>query len=217
MESQISNEAALRISMASKTLPELDTKSFVGLLLKHLGEPLSEQKIMAISPKSFRAMLASFDDKINRQSMTEALAILTSQDVTLQQAPEVHAGSPLQGPKLRVVVTSNQGELLDGHFGSCLRALVYEVNGSDSQLVDVRKVDSNIKGEQRTESLVRMIQDCHVLFTLSIGGPAAAKVTRANIHPVKKHAAIEAKTILEDLSQVIAGTPPPWIEKSLIR
>lgn len=217
MESQISNEAALRISMASKSLPDVDTKSFVGLLLQHLGEPLSEQKLLSISPKSFRILIASIDEKINRQSITQALAVLTSQELTLQPLPTVAVGDALPGPKLRIAVTSNQGELLDGHFGSCLRVLIYEVNAIGSQLVDIRELDSQTKGEKRTDKLITLIQDCHIVFTLSIGGPAAAKVTRANIHPVKKPGAMEAELVLNDLNQVIAGTPPPWIDKLLIR
>ena len=217
MESQISNEAALRISMASKSLPDVDTKSFVGLLLQHLGEPLSEQKLLSISPKSFRILMASIDEKINRQSITQALAVLTSQELTLQPLPTVAIGDALPGPKLRIAVTSNQGELLDGHFGSCLRVLIYEVNAIGSQLVDIRELDSQTKGEKRTDKLITLIQDCHIVFTLSIGGPAAAKVTRANIHPVKKLGAMEAELVLNDLNQVIAGTPPPWIDKLLIR
>jgi nitrogen fixation protein NifX len=217
MESQISNEAALRISMASKSLPDVDTKSFVGLLLQHLGEPLSEQKLLSISPKSFRILMASIDEKINRQSITQALAVLTSKELTLQPLPTVAVGDTLPGPKLRIAVTSNQGELLDGHFGSCLRVLIYEVNAIGSQLVDIRELDSQTKGEKRTDKLITLIQDCHIVFTLSIGGPAAAKVTRANIHPVKKPGAMEAELVLNDLNQVIAGTPPPWIDKLLIR
>lgn len=217
MESQISNEAALRISMASKSLPDVDTKSFVGLLLQHLGEPLSEQKLLSISPKSFRILMASIDEKINRQSITQALAVLTSKELTLQPLPTVAVADTLPGPKLRIAVTSNQGELLDGHFGSCLRVLIYEVNAIGSQLVDIRELDSQTKGEKRTDKLITLIQDCHIVFTLSIGGPAAAKVTRANIHPVKKPGAMEAELVLNDLNQVIAGTPPPWIDKLLIR
>jgi len=59
------------------------------------------------------------------------------------------------------------------------------------------------------------IRDCHMLFTLSIGGPAAARVTRANIHPIKKTAPAEASVVLKELSQVIATNPPPWVKRIL--
>lgn len=59
------------------------------------------------------------------------------------------------------------------------------------------------------------IRDCHMLFTLSIGGPAAARVTRANIHPIKKLTPMSAEEVLSDLSNVIAVNPPPWIKRIL--
>jgi hypothetical protein len=55
-----------------------------------------------------------------------------------------------------------------------------------------------------------------MLFTLSIGGPAAAKVTRANIHPIKKTVETHVDTLLGDLSGVIRSNPPPWIQKLLL-
>ncbi|PJC87607.1 dinitrogenase iron-molybdenum cofactor [Vibrio sp. HA2012] len=215
MESVISNEAALRIAMAAKSLPDIDVKSLLGLLLQHLGEPLSEQKLMDMSPKSFRIMVASLDDTVPRKDVTEALAVLTNKELDNVDAPEVVDLLPLPEPKLRVAVTSNQGELLNGHYGSCLRVLIYEVNADTYQLTDVRAVDSTLKGEARTDYILSLMRECHILFTLSIGGPAAAKVTRANVHPVKKKAPMPAEEVLADLSRVIGSNPPPWMQKLL--
>ncbi|PWI33861.1 dinitrogenase iron-molybdenum cofactor [Vibrio albus] len=215
MDTVISNEAALRVAMASKSLPNIDIKSLLGLLIQHLGEPLSEQKLMEISPKSFRIMVASLDDSAPRKDVTQALAILTNKDLDSVDAPEVVDLLPLPDPKLRVAVTSNQGEMLNGHYGSCLRVLIYEVNANTHQLVDVRTVDSTLKGETRTDYILSLMRECHILFTLSIGGPAAAKVTRANVHPVKKRAPMPAEDVLTELSKVIASNPPPWMQKLL--
>jgi nitrogen fixation protein NifX len=213
---QMSNEAALRVAMAVKSLPNIDIKSLLGLLIQHLGEPLSEQKLMSLSPKSFRILVSSLDESISRRDVTSALAVLTNQGLDGVDAPVVPDYPPLPGPKLRVAVTSNQGEQLNGHYGSCLRMLVYEVSGSCYQLVDSRPVDNSLKGESRSDYMLSLITDCHILFTLSIGGPAAAKVTRAYIHPVKKTQACVAEEVLAELAKVIAGTPPPWMLKLLI-
>ena len=215
MDSVISNEAAIRIAMAAKSLPEIDIKSLLGLLVQHLGEPLSEQKLMDLSPKSFRIMIASLDETVPRKDVTQALAVLTNKDLEAVDAPEVVDAKPLLEPKLRVAVTSNQGEQLNGHYGSCLRVLIYEVNAKKHQLVDVRTVDSTLKGEARTDYMLSLIQECQILFTLSIGGPAAAKVTRADIHPVKKLAAVPTEDVLTELSRVIGSNPPPWMKKAL--
>lgn len=213
---QMSNEAALRVAMAVKSLPNIDIKSLLGLLIQHLGEPLSEQKLMNLSPKSFRLLVSSLDDSVARKDVTSALAVLTNQQLESVDAPEVMDYPPLPGPKLRVAVTSNQGEQLNGHYGSCLRVLVYEVNDNSFQLVDVRPVDNSLKGESRSDYMLSLLHECHILFTLSIGGPAAAKVTRAYIHPVKKPQACEVDELLTELSRVIAGNPPPWMKKLLI-
>lgn len=215
MESVISNEAALRIAMAAKSLPDIDVKSLLGLLIQHLGEPLSEQKLMGMSPKSFRIMVASLDDSVPRKDVTQALAALTNKELDNVDSPEILDLLPLPDPKLRVAVTSNQGELLNGHYGSCLRVLIYDVNAQSHQLVDVRSVDGTLKGEARTDYILSLMRECHILFTLSIGGPAAAKVTRANIHPVKKKAPVAAEEVLSELSQVIGTNPPPWMQKLL--
>lgn len=215
MDANISNEAALRVAMAAKSLPNIDIKSLLGLLLQHLGEPLSEQRLSDLSPKSFRLLVSSLDDTISRREMTSALAVLTNQEPAELEAPEIPDLPPLPGPKIRVAVTSNQAEILNGHYGSCLRVLVYEVNETAYQLVDVRPVDNSLKGESRSDYMLSLLSECHILFTLSIGGPAAAKVTRAYIHPVKKGAPVNADDVLSELSKVIAGTPPPWMEKLL--
>ncbi|MEI8634996.1 NifB/NifX family molybdenum-iron cluster-binding protein [Vibrio sp. PP-XX7] len=67
---------------------------------------------------------------------------------------------------------------------------------------------SDLKGEARACYLLEQIQDCQILFTLSIGGPAAARVTRAQIHPVKKPVPMPAQVILDDLQSVIRRNPP---------
>lgn len=217
MDTTISPPAALRIAMVSKSLPSIELKALLGLLIQHVGSPVTEHKLQMISPKSFRVIVNALDNSLSRKEVTSALAVLTNQDVGSFDAPQIPKEPPIPGPKLRVAMTSNQGEMLNGHFGSSLRVLVYEVNATSYQLVDVLPVDSELKGERRTEILIGDIADCQILFTLSIGGPAAAKVTRAYIHPVKKKVAVEAKEVLTELSQVIGNEPPPWIKKALIK
>ncbi len=49
---------------------------------------------------------------------------------------------------------------------------------------------------------------------VSIGGPAAAKVVRRDIHPVKKPDGGEAKILLAELQAALAA-PPPWLAKAM--
>jgi len=52
------------------------------------------------------------------------------------------------------------------------------------------------------------------VYVQSIGGPAAAKAVRANIHPVKVPDGGKARTTLQRL-QTVLDAPPPWLAKVL--
>lgn len=50
---------------------------------------------------------------------------------------------------------------------------------------------------------------------LSIGGPAAARVVNAGIHPLKRPQAGDIPVLpLRELQQVLGGEPPPWLARS---
>jgi len=52
-----------------------------------------------------------------------------------------------------------------------------------------------------------------VLYVASIGGPAAAKVIKAEIHPIKDAAGGSARDRMVALQGVLAAKPPPWLAK----
>lgn len=213
MTSPVSDAVALRIALAAKALPQTSLSQLLALLVDALGEPLTEKKLRQLSPKQLRELFADAAEQPDRVHLAQVFAIFNSSEVDTMEAPEVSTAAPLAGPKLRVAVTSNNSEQLDGHFGSCLRVLVYEVSAGQSQLVAVRPVTCAESGEKRTEFMLDQIRDCHILATLSIGGPAAAKVTRAYVHPIKQPEPIACADLLQRMQQVVGGTPPPWLKR----
>ncbi len=215
MDKTISDQAALRVALASKSLPNIDLRSLLGLLIQHLGEPLTETKLVGLSPKAFRLMVSSLGSGPTRKDVSSALDVLCNPELSDASSPKITMTQPISGPKLTVALTSNQGEMVNGHYGSCMRVLIYEVNESTHQLVEVREMPTEKTGEERAIAMLDRVRDCHMLFTLSIGGPAAARVTRANIHPIKKMTPMSAQEVLSDLSNVIATNPPPWIKRIL--
>jgi len=208
---------ALRLGLASKSIPQISLGAFIAMLGSQLGEPLTEKKLRAITPKQLFTWLTDVANDIERGQANQAYAILMNAVVADMSAPICNPDKPLAGPKLRVAVSSNNEEMIDGHFGSCLRMLVYEVNRSAWQLVEVRPVHSVASGLQRTDYLVNLIEDCQLLATLSIGGPAAAKVTRADIHPIKQALPTPSSELLARVQQVLNVNPPPWIKKLLAK
>jgi hypothetical protein len=62
---------------------------------------------------------------------------------------------------------------------------------------------------------VSLIADCRILYVVHVGGPAAAKVIKADIHLIQVPDGGEAREILQKVQQVIATSPPPWLKKAL--
>lgn len=113
---------------------------------------------------------------------------------------------------IRVACASNYGELLDGHFGSCRRFLIYEVSPTGYELIGSREAVETSASIDKNSYRASLVADCHILMVVSIGAPAAAKVVKAGIHPIKKEAR-PAKTELKKLQQVLTQKPPPWLAK----
>jgi len=64
---------------------------------------------------------------------------------------------------------------------------------------------------------VALISDCNLLCVLSIGGPAAARVVNAGIHPLKRPQAEDIPVLLAELRKVLTGKPPPWLARIIGR
>jgi nitrogen fixation protein NifX len=111
-----------------------------------------------------------------------------------------------------VACASNGGEMLDGHFGSCEQFLVYRVSQTEISLVEARATEATDEAEDRNVARSQLIGDCQVVFIQSIGGPAAAKVVRAGVHPVKVPKAAPTREVLLKLQAALVS-PPPWLAK----
>lgn len=115
---------------------------------------------------------------------------------------------------IRVACASNRNETLDGHFGSCERFLIYQVSTDEIRLVAVRATLEADHAEDGNVARAALIGDCQVGYFQSIGGPAAAKVVRAGVHPVKVAQGGIARELLVPLQKAIAS-PPPWLAKAM--
>ena len=62
---------------------------------------------------------------------------------------------------------------------------------------------------------VQLISDCHVLYVVSIGGPAAAKVIKGGIYPMKRLEGGSPDEVLGEFQHMMAESPPPWLAKIL--
>jgi nitrogen fixation protein NifX len=68
------------------------------------------------------------------------------------------------------------------------------------------------EAEDKNVARAEAINDCQLVYVQSIGGPAAAKVVRAGLHPVKVPIPAPAHEVLARL-QAVLDAPPPWLAK----
>lgn len=212
-----SREAALRIALAARTLNGLDVKAFVGELLEKLDAPLTEAKLAKLTVEDLRTVLAGdFAEQgchvgVEPEQLKEAVRLLWGQGIEHSDFPAIEAYTDGEMPgSIRVAVAANRGENLDGHFGSCDRFLVYQVGQDAIKLIDVRSTAEADAAEDKNAARSALIGDCQIVYVQSIGGPAAAKVVRAGVHPVKKPTGGAIREVLVELQGRLAS-PPPWL------
>ena len=213
---QLDPQLALAIAAAARQLPDLTPAQLVEILLRVSNGELSVATLAGLTPKSLRKAGGDLLNDADGGSLRAALDLLQGEALAAVDSPEV-SSAELSGQTLWVACTSNSGELIDGHFGSCLRILIYEVGASGWALRKVLPTLACGHGEARSLALLELIKGCQLLITLSIGGPAAARVTNNNIHPLRVKQAEPAAISLSRLQQVVGGNPPPWLAKILGR
>ncbi|MCM2320073.1 MAG: dinitrogenase iron-molybdenum cofactor biosynthesis protein [Pseudomonas sp.] len=217
----MSRETALRIALAARVLPGIGVGRLLEMLHQSIEGPLTEESLQTVTVTNLKTGFASADGEedgedisIGLPAIKDAVRILWGETVD-SDLPQPVVLDTLPERSIRVAIASNSGENLDGHFGSCLRFLIYQVSAEQLALVDVRSALEADFAEDKNGFRVDLIRDCQVLYVVSVGGPAAAKVVRADIYPIKRIEGGQAADILADLQAVMAGSPPPWLAKLL--
>lgn len=133
-----------------------------------------------------------------------------------ETAPAGSAGA------VRVAIATQDRKGLNAHFGSARCFTVYDVTAQGWTHVETITCDDvsdeqgkhQTDGEDRITPKVDALKGCHLLFCVAIGGPSAAKVVAAKIHPIKMPAQ-PIDVVLERTRVMLDGAPPPWLRKVL--
>lgn len=215
----LTDDIALRIGLAARALPDTSPARLLGVLADCIGLPPSAEKLEGLSVKDLRGAASGEFSDCDTSVIKTALAYLKG-TASMDTMPPPEAESPLltaegKDPEgiIRVAVASNNGDLLDGHFGSCQRFLVYQVGVDQARLIDCRAIDDSQAADDKNGYRASLIADCQLLYVVSIGGPAAAKVVKHGIHPIKAPDGGSAPEMIRDLQRVIAEKTPPWLAK----
>lgn len=218
MSDPISREIALRIALAAQALPGIETVQLLRVLDELVGLPPAPEALAKLTVKQFKTASDALFESVSTGDLKQALACLKGDTGigTESDLPDVQSCDDFDMPgSIRVACASDTAEELDGHFGSCPRFLIYQVDASEIRLIDVRATDGPEARDDKNAYRAGLISDCQVLFVASIGGPAAAKVIKIGIHPIKHPGGGNARERVADLQAVLATAPPPWLAKAM--
>lgn len=222
-ETAISRDVALRIGLAARVLPGVGVPRLLDVLREKVGTPLTIDNLTKITVTDLKTGLGSLDGEEDAEEMNISMEefklgvrYLWGEVDIAPDLPVIQSYEEGEMPgSIRVAIASNTADDLNGHFGSCPRFLVYQVSTEEIRLIAIRSTAGADESDDRNAFRANVIADCHVLYVQSIGGPAAAKVVRAGIYPLKIPEGGKAVEILEKFQLVMAGNPPPWLAKIL--
>jgi nitrogen fixation protein NifX len=117
---------------------------------------------------------------------------------------------------MKVAFTSSTGEIIDQHFGQCQNFHIWEIGPEEAQQVaSISGISTDGDEEDRITARGNALADCAIVYTMQIGGPAAAKLVARKIHPMKTNEEVPVAEIVAKLQAVLQGNPPPWLKKAL--
>jgi nitrogen fixation protein NifX len=117
---------------------------------------------------------------------------------------------------MRIAFTSNDGRTVDQHFGMTRDFRVWEI-GPDAaaEVATVTALALGEDEEDRIAARANAIAGCAIVYTVQIGGPAAAKLVARRIHAMKTGIEVPIADVVAKLQEVLRGNPPPWLRKAM--
>lgn len=131
---------------------------------------------------------------------------------------------PVTGGRMKIAFTTNDLKNVNAHFAGAKMISIWEVSANDAAFVTAVQFDNTSEeggthdddGESRIRARVAALEGCALLFVKAIGGPAAAKVVRADVHPVKLPDDEPIADVIARVQGMMSTTPPPWLRKVML-
>lgn len=121
---------------------------------------------------------------------------------------------------MKVAFATQDQQRIDAHFGWARHLAVYEVTPQGYHFVQDFGFGDDLAEDGNEDKLapkLAAIADCAIVYVAAIGGSAAARVVASKIHPVKVTQPEPILDMLDKLQATLAGTPPPWLRKALLK
>jgi nitrogen fixation protein NifX len=200
-----------RLFALAQLLPTLDAPALVTWLSEGGERMLDLQQISSLSLDRLRQHFPGDANVVTLNQWQQIVACLQG-ELPTHLTPQPQRQRDAQ---LKVAFASKDGLNVNGHFGQSRFFFIYAFDEAGAYLQAMRRYPGDSEQEESNELRAKMIDDCHLLFCEAIGGPAAARVIRHNIHPVKVNAEVTIASQLMALHNMLDEQLPPWLAKQL--
>ncbi|WP_179031692.1 NifB/NifX family molybdenum-iron cluster-binding protein [Paenibacillus kribbensis] len=118
---------------------------------------------------------------------------------------------------MKVAFATEDGVLVNAHFGQSPMFTVFEIRLSGVQFLEHRRIapGSDEHEAGKIASRIGLIEDCALIFLVQIGASAAAQVTKRTIMPVKVAYGSSIEEQVQRLQHMLVRNPPMWLAKIL--
>jgi len=129
---------------------------------------------------------------------------------------------------MKVAFATTGGSTVDEHFGRAGTFALWDVTPEGASFVELRKV---AEGDLDTEIVVtrgmgalhddavaakiEKLADAKIVYFTEIGGPAAAKLVRRGIMPLKAEPCTGIEELTDKLVETMRTKPAPWMRRAL--
>lgn len=123
---------------------------------------------------------------------------------------------------MRIAVATQDQKTVNAHFNGARTFMFYDVGPEGHTFLEAVQFDNvsdqsgnHEEGEDRLGTKIAALEGASLLFCRAIGGPAAARVVRAKVHPIKLPADEPITEVINRVSTMLKGNPPPWLRKAM--
>ncbi|MDA8086865.1 MAG: nitrogen fixation protein NifX [Nitrospiraceae bacterium] len=128
---------------------------------------------------------------------------------------------------MKIAFATADGTSVDEHFGRAGLFAVYDITRASCEFLEFRRfaegLDTEIEAskgmgqihEDKVQAKVDRLSDCRIVYFTEIGGPAAARLVRKRIMPVKVKGPTGIQDALMELQRTINRSMPPWLRRAM--
>jgi nitrogen fixation protein NifX len=124
---------------------------------------------------------------------------------------------------MRVAFATHDRQRVDAHFASARTFMFYDVGPEGHTFLEAVQFDNvsaeegkhQEDGDDRLAAKIGALEGSALLFVRAIGGPAAARVVRAHVHPIKLPDDEAIASVIDKVRGMLNSNPPPWLRKVL--